>query len=169
MGPPGCTLLEASRSFNRGGSANACYKAPVPSATADVADAVRWLRISYWTGAVTDAIAALQMLVPSLFAFGNGLRDFAPGRDYRFAMGMGASLMIGWTALLIWADRRPVERRDVLLITIVPVIAGLALNELVAVRNGFLPTWSVVPVWLLQVALTVLFWTSYRRAASVAA
>jgi hypothetical protein len=139
----------------------------VTNATA-TADAVWWLRVSYWTGAVIDAGAAMQMLVPSLFAFGNGLRGFVPGLEYRFAMGMGASLMIGWTVLLLWADRRPVERRGVLLITIVPVIVGLALNEIVAVRAGFLPVSSQMPVWVLQIVLTALFWTSYRRGAAVA-
>ena len=44
-------------------------------------------------------------------AFGMQLKNFAPGADYRYAMGMGASLMLGWTALLIWADRKPIERR----------------------------------------------------------
>ncbi len=140
----------------------------MPAASTEAGDAIRWLRVSYWTGAITDALAAVQMLVPSLFAFGNGLAGFAPGRDYRFAMGMGASLMLGWTVLLLWADQRPIERRGVLLITIVPVIAGLAVNEMVAVRAGFLPPWSQAPVWLLQAVLTMLFWTSYRRAASVA-
>jgi hypothetical protein len=136
---------------------------------AERATAVRWLRVSYWTGAVTDAVAALQMLVPALFAFGNGLPAFAPGPDYRFAMGMGASLMLGWTVLLLWADRRPIERRGVLVITIVPVIAGLAINEAVAVRAGFLPLRSQVPIWMLQAALATLFAVSYRRGTRVAA
>ncbi len=135
----------------------------------ETAGAVRWLRVSYWTGAVTDALAAVQMLVPSLFAFGNGLPAFDPGSDYRFAMGMGASLMLGWTVLLLWADRRPIARRGVLPITIVPVIVGLAINELVAVRAGFLPARSQAPVWVLQLALATLFAVSYRRGDRVAA
>ena len=32
---------------------------------------VRWLRISYWAGAVVDFVAGLMMLIPSLFAFMN--------------------------------------------------------------------------------------------------
>ena len=59
-----------------------------------MADAIRWLRISYWVGAVTDCVAAVQMLYPPLFKFGMGLSAFTPGSDYRYAMGMGASLML---------------------------------------------------------------------------
>jgi hypothetical protein len=76
--------------------------------------AVCWLRISYRVGALVNALAGVQMRSPRLFAFGMGLDDFRPGPDTRYAMGMVAAFMFGWTALLLWADRRPIERRDVL-------------------------------------------------------
>src|SRR5208283_903577 len=122
---------------------------------------VRQLRIAYWIGAIVDAAAGVQMLSPRLFAFGMGLGDFRPGPDFAFAMGMGAALMFGWTALLLWADRAPIERRGVLALTVVPVIAGLALNEVVAVRSGFLSPTAVAPIWALQVVLAALFLTTW--------
>jgi len=127
-------------------------------------DAVRWLRISYWAGAILDALAALSMLSPEVFAATNGLQNFHPGIEYRYAMGMGASLMLGWTALLLWADRKPLERKGVLLITLLPVVLGLALNEFVAVRGGFLSIWMTVPVWFVQAVITSLFIFSYLNA-----
>jgi len=123
--------------------------------------AIRWLRISYWAGAVVDAVAAAQMLWPPLFRLGAGLPGFAPGDDFRLAMGMGASLMLGWTALLIWADRRPMERKGVLPLTVLPVIAGLAASQARAVLAGFLPHPAVLPIWALQLGLTGLFLGSY--------
>lgn len=130
-------------------------------------DAVRWLRISYWVGAFVDAVAAAQMLYPPLFAFGMNLPSFAPGHDYRYAMGMGASLMLGWTALLLWADREPMERRGVLPLT-VAVVAALAGNEVHAVRAGFLPVGPVVAIWILQACLAALFLGSYALASRAA-
>jgi len=130
-------------------------------------NAIRWLRISYWVGAIVDLIAGVQMAWPPLFAFGMGLANFKPGPDYRYAMGMGASLMFGWTALLLWADRRPVERMGVLPLTIVPVIGGLALNEAVGVGSGFLSVMAAAPIWALQATISALFFVSYgvaRRA-----
>jgi hypothetical protein len=129
-----------------------------------MASAIRWLRISFWVGAVVDCVAAIQMLHPPLFGLGMGLHAFNPGEDYRYAMGMGASLMLGWTALLLWADREPLDRRGVLLLTVVPVIAGLAANELRGVRTGFLPLAPVAGIWGLQVLLAALFLASYWRA-----
>jgi hypothetical protein len=76
------------------------------------------------------------MLSPELFATINGLPEFHPGIAYRYAMGMGASLMLGWTVLLLWADWKPLERKGVLLIALFPVVLGLALNEVAAVRAG---------------------------------
>jgi hypothetical protein len=127
-------------------------------------DAVRWLRISYWAGAILDALAALSMLSPELFAATSGLQNFHPGLEYRYAMGMGASLMLGWTALLLWADQRPLERKGVLLITLLPVVLGLVLNEIVAVRGGFLSIMMTTPVWLVQAAISGLFVFSYLNA-----
>ncbi|MFZ1961879.1 MAG: hypothetical protein WAU78_00145 [Roseiarcus sp.] len=127
-------------------------------------DAVRWLRISYWAGAILDALAALSMLSPDLFAATNGLTDFRPGLEWRFAMGMGASLMLGWTALLLWADRKPLERKGVLVITVFPVVLGLALNEIVAVRAGFLSVLTTAPVWIAQAIVTGLLLFSYWNA-----
>jgi len=127
-------------------------------------DAVRWLRMSYWAGAILDALAALSMLSPELFAATSGMQNFHPGIEYRYAMGMGASLMLGWTVLLLWADRKPLERKGVLLITLLPVVFGLALNEIVAVRGGFLPVLTTIPVWIAQAFITGLFIFSYLNA-----
>lgn len=140
----------------------------VGGAEAERSAAVNWLRIAYWTGAIVDALAAVQMLVPSLFAFGMRKPGFAPGPDFRYAMGMGASLMLGWTALLLWADRRPLERRGVLPLTVFPVVAGLAANEAAGVADGFVAAGAVVPIWILQAALTALFLGSWARARKVA-
>jgi hypothetical protein len=123
--------------------------------------AVRWLRISFWVGAIVDLVAGVQMLCPPLFAFGMRLTNFTPGPEYRYAMGMGASLMFGWTALLLWADRRPIERMGVLPLTVVPVIAGLALNEAAGVGSGFLSLAAAAPIWALQAAISALFLVSY--------
>jgi hypothetical protein len=127
-------------------------------------NAVRWLRLSYWAGAILDALATLSMLSPDLFAATNRLPDFHPGADYRYAMGMGASLMLGWTALLLWADRKPLERKDVVAITLVPVVLGLVVNEIFAVREGFLSAEAMAPVWVAQTFISVLFAFSYFNA-----
>jgi hypothetical protein len=126
---------------------------------------IRWLRVSFWAGAILDVLAAIQMIFPAVFAATSGIADFHPGRDYFYAMGMGASLMLGWTVLLLWADRKPLERRGILPITVFPVVAGLMVNEGYAVFvSGFLALRAVGPILILQSGLIALFLVSYYKA-----
>jgi hypothetical protein len=129
-------------------------------------DAVRWLRRSYRAGALVDAIAALGMVAPALYGptlrFDRAFRRDRP--EFAYALRTGAPLMAGWTVLLLWADRKPLERRGVLPITIAPVIAGLMANDAYAVRAGRLSSASVAPVWALQLGLVALFGYTFVKA-----
>jgi hypothetical protein len=121
------------------------------------------LRISYWAGAIVDGVAALAMIFPALGKRMFGLTDFTPGPDYTFAMGIGASLMLGWTVLLLWADRKPVARKGILLITVFPVIFGIVIAEIMAVTSGLIAVRWMIPLWIMQAALSILFIFSYWR------
>ena len=129
----------------------------------------RLLQIAFLAGAITDAGALLPMLSPRFAALLWGFHD--PSGTYRFAMGYGASLMFGWTILLLWAFRRPAERRAVAAFTAV-VIGGLIVAELGAVRAGVVAVGRMVPTWVLQAVLVTLFVAAFilgRPRGSVAA
>jgi hypothetical protein len=126
----------------------------------------RLLRIAFLAAAVTDAAALLPMLFPPLANLLWGLRD-ASG-TYRFAMGYGASLMFGWTVLLLWAYRRPLERRFVAGLTAIVVI-GLIITEVVAVDSSVLEARRMVPTWCLQAFLLALLGAAYHLGRRVAA
>ena len=126
----------------------------------------RLLRIAFLAAAVTDAAALLPMLFPPLANLLWGLRD-ASG-TYRFAMGYGASLMFGWTVLLLWAYRRPLERRFVAGLTAI-VVVGLIITEVVAVDSSVLEARRMVPTWCLQAFLLALLGAAYHLGRRVAA
>jgi hypothetical protein len=129
-------------------------------------DAIRWLRWSYRAGAFVDALATVEMLLPdrldTLGRFGPKLRKERTG--FRYGMRTGAPLMAGWTALLLWADRDPLARKDVLPLTIAPVIAGLMANDAVAEHAGLVSGSRLAPIRAMQVGLTALFAYSWLRA-----
>ena len=54
----------------------------------------------------------------------------------RLIMGIGGSLMTGWTLLLIWAVRKPIERRVVILLTAFPVVFGMLVITLIPIFKG---------------------------------
>ena len=120
------------------------------------------LRTAFVAGAVTDALAIVPMVVPPLAKLLWGFDD--PSGAYRFAMGYAASLMLGWTALLVWAYQRPLERRFVAALTVL-VIYGLVLTEIVAVRSGSLTASRMVPTWCLQGTLLGLFASGFHYSA----
>jgi len=117
------------------------------------------LRRAFLVGVVTDALALIPMLSPPLARALWGFEDVSGA--YRFAMGYGAALMLGWTALLLWAYRRPLERRGVAALTVL-VIYGLVTAEIVAVASGDLAAWRMIPTWGLQAILLGLFVTAYH-------
>ncbi|HTX92317.1 MAG TPA: hypothetical protein VMC09_13990 [Anaerolineales bacterium] len=124
---------------------------------------ILWLRISYWAGALLDLLAGLTMLFPALFAINNRLSSFYPAPDYRYAMGMGAPLMLAWTVLLLWADRKPLERKGILPITLL-VVAGEVANEIVAASTGYITATALIPTWIVQALLSGLFVFGYLNA-----
>jgi uncharacterized membrane protein len=112
------------------------------------------LQTAFLAGAITDAVAILPMLIPPLAKLLWGFEDVSGA--YKFAMGYGASLMLGWTVLLIWAYQKPMERKVVAALTVL-VICGLVITEIVAVLTGHIVAWRMMPTWFLQAILLVLF------------
>lgn len=123
-----------------------------------------WTRKMFIIGAVLDGLVALVMLTPKLEALAWGLEEPVLDPGFRFAMTFGAALMVGWTALLVWAAVKPAERRAVALLTMLVVI-GLMLAEILGMASGFLPVrvWVVVAVQiLLLVGLALAFRVAER-------
>ena len=83
-----------------------------------------------------------------------------------YPMGLGASLMFGWTGLLLWANCRPLERKGVLLLTIFPVITGLLAAGIWALIVGILPASRIVPTTVVGIVLIFLMGYSYLVAQS---
>ena len=128
---------------------------------------ILWLRISYWVGAILDGLWVIPMLFPAFGAIIYGIENFNFGGDFQYALAVGAALMLGWTFLLIWADRKPVERRGVLLLTIFPVKVGLDLANIYLFMYGFVTVKGMIPSWIVSFLLYVLFIYSYVNSRSL--
>ena len=115
---------------------------------------VTWLRASYWVGVVADAVATISLLIPSRTG----------ETEFRYSMGVAAALMFGWTVLLIWGDRKPVERRGILLLTAFPVIPALLAAAIYAGMVDQLPPGQVVFRAIAMILIEALMLFSYVRA-----
>ena len=102
------------------------------------------IKIAYWLGIGADALWAVGLLFPQIFGLLTGNPDFNPDLQTRLILGIGGSLMAGWTFLLLWAVRQPVERRVVILLTAFPVIFGLFVVALIGFMEG-----NTANLWIL--------------------
>ena len=77
------------------------------------------LKFMFIIGAVVDGgIAVSWFLIASGWKIPNILNGYiGAGQDYQLAMYAGAMFMSGWTVLLAWGALKPIERRELLLIT----------------------------------------------------
>ncbi len=87
----------------------------------------KYVKFVYKLGAIVDLYFTFALLIPELWAFTLRIDNFFPDISERLAIAAGASLMFGWTILLLWADRKPVQRRFILMLTFCPVITGFLL------------------------------------------
>jgi hypothetical protein len=128
----------------------------------------RLMRIAFLVGAVTDGVAIFPMLSQrcGVTLFGSDASRDSP--EYRFAMRLGVALMAGWTLLLLWGAIRPIERRDLLLLTVFPVIAGIVWATAVAARRGVLRPVRVLPLWIHLGAVSVFYLVVYALSRSFA-
>jgi hypothetical protein len=103
------------------------------------------------------------MLAPGLEALALGFDEPVLDPGYRFAMTFGAALMVGWTALLVWAAAKPVERRAVAPLTML-VVAGLMYAEFLGMASGFLPALHVWGLLIFQMVLLIGLALAFRAA-----
>ncbi|MBI9050998.1 MAG: hypothetical protein JEZ00_16370 [Anaerolineaceae bacterium] len=112
------------------------------------------LHISYIWGAVADGAMAIMMLFPEHY-----LRltnsNMQSSQDFAYGLVNGAPLMIGWTVLLLWANRKPQERKHILAITLL-VIFGYIAVEIHALQVGISSIQSTLPLFFMQGALTIM-------------
>lgn len=92
------------------------------------------MRISYWTAAIADFCVSILVLIPDRMAVA----------ELVYPMGLASAIAFSWGILLLMADRRPLERKWVLIPTI--IVVGLltavrvvfSLNQVIAFSSGFL-------------------------------
>ncbi len=123
-----------------------------------------FIKASYWLGIAADALWAVALLVPSVFGMLLGDPEFNPDIQVRLIMGIGGSLMTGWTFLLLWAIRKPIERRVVSLLTAFPVVFGIFIVTLIGYLEG-----NTSNIWILikTTTLFICMITSYILACKV--
>ena len=112
------------------------------------------LRISYWAAAIADFMIAYSVLIPDRM----GVTEIV------YPMGLMSAVAFSWGILLLFADRSPLERRWVLIPTII-VVALLSAARLIFTLNGTIP--FSLAFLLFGIGLILFMAYSYRYANQV--
>jgi len=121
------------------------------------------IKMPYWLGIVADALWVAGLFSPVVFGILTGTPDFDPDLQIRLIMGIGGSLMAGWTLLLLWAVQQPIERRFVILLTAFPVVFGMFVVTLIGFLNGNTTNlWLIFKTVVLMVSMVTSFFLAQK-------
>ncbi|MFW9897915.1 MAG: hypothetical protein ACFFDO_01470 [Candidatus Thorarchaeota archaeon] len=124
------------------------------------------IRIIYWLGIILDGLNVVEMMLFMLygFTFALGYSDSSDGARYVAVLGTG--LMLGWTILLLWGERKPIERKDLLLLTVFPVITSFMLFEFILyfLGNNMISLFNILFFLCFQVTISIIFILGYKIA-----
>ena len=109
------------------------------------------LRFSYWSAAIADFGVAVLVLMPQRM----GLTEIV------YPMGLTSAIAFSWSILLLMADRKPLERRWILIPTILVVVLLLA-ARLIFVLDGTIE--PGITFFFFGAALVMLMAYSYQNA-----
>ena len=109
------------------------------------------LRLSYWTAAIADFGIAILVLIPEKM----GLTEIV------YPMGLVSAVAFSWGILLLTADRKPLERRWILIPTII-VVGLLSIVRIIFALNETIEFSFVF--FLFGVILIILMVYSYYEA-----
>jgi len=113
---------------------------------------VKLLKINYWLGALADFIYGIVILIPSR----------AGVSEYVYPMGLFAAVAFSWGVMLLLALRSPIERRWILIPTIL-VIVLLGLANLYSLLIGAIDFNTVFPRLLLCITISAFMLFSYVK------
>ena len=119
------------------------------------------LIISYWIGIIGDAAATVLLFAPTIADFALQPQPFEISEAYLFITRIAGALMLGWTVLLFWAQLKPIERADILLITLFPVVTLLAVAAVLVAKSNQISISSLLPMFVLYFVVYCTFIPSY--------
>lgn len=116
---------------------------------------------SYWIGIIADGVATVLLFSPTVADFALQPQPFEVSALYLYVTRVAGALMLGWTILLFWAQLKPIERADILLITMLPVVTILAFAAVLVAKSNQISTSKLMPMFILYFVVYCTFIPSY--------
>ena len=127
-----------------------------------------FVRMMYIIGIIIDTLVGIDLL--QAIVTGQSFVIFLPSitTATSYLQIQVATFMFGWSALLYWGYRKPIDRRSLLLMTPFPIVSGLLLSNIFALVIGLGDAMQIIRNIAIQVALIFGFSTSFYFAETYA-
>ena len=117
--------------------------------------------ISYWIGIIADAVETVLLFSPTIANFVLQPQPFEISAAYLYVSRIAGALMLGWTVLLFWGQMKPIDRADILLITLFPVVTLLAIAAVLVANSNQISFSKLLPMFVLYFVVYGTFIPSY--------
>jgi len=130
---------------------------------------ILYIRFCYWLPALLDALLAGDLILYMLIGKTFYLQYPIFTSSTQFLARQVIPLVIGWTILLIWGDRKPIERRIILLLTVIPLLLlGIFLDTILMIMGNELSSLENYSITLIiQAILMIIMLIGYLMAKSL--
>ncbi|MBD3341496.1 MAG: hypothetical protein GF353_20500 [Candidatus Lokiarchaeota archaeon] len=124
---------------------------------------ILYIRFSYWLPAILDALLAGDLMIYMIFGTTFYLNYPVLTPITQYLARQVIPLVIGWTILLIWGDQKPVERRNILLLTAIPLLLlGIFLDLILLILgNKVVSIRTNIMTFLIQTTLMIIILIGY--------
>jgi hypothetical protein len=122
------------------------------------------IKFPYIVGIGADALWAVGLFFPAVYRILVGAPGFSPDFQVSQIMRIGGILMTGWTILLLWALKNPIDRRFIIILTAFPVIFGLLLVSIGNLVNGnTYCIWILVKTTILLISTLISYYLAGKK------
>lgn len=125
------------------------------------------LQLLFILGAIIDGMISVSwFLIASGWNIPNILNGYTgDGPGYQLAMYVGAMFMAGWTVILIWGALKPIERRDLLIITSALLTLSVIVEFLFfkTMLGGIVFIFGVTKRLIISILFTVAWFNSFKK------
>jgi hypothetical protein len=117
--------------------------------------------ISYWIVIIADETATLLLFSPTIASLVLRPEPFEVSDAYIYVSRVVGGLMLGWTILLFWGQLQPIDRADILFITLFPVATILSIPAVLLIRTDQVSFQNMLPIFLLYVIIYLIYIPSW--------
>ncbi len=126
----------------------------------------KFVKFCLWTGIILDGINTFLYLFPNIMLNSIGLSEATLTPTAIYLLFHAGIFMLAWTILLIWTLQQPVQRRFILLLTVL-ITVGMEASALYLITVGSIAKIQIIPLLILPVIVGSLFTAGYFVAGGI--